>query len=131
MLPRDPTAVTDSWSTDLVLVYTVPDPSNLGETARRASVHLDAISTSPTPSVAGALSVTQQFLLSTALMLILAITQDRLVDATAQTDPFPPPPVLVDVTVRPDATCLVCYARLVNTALVQCWHLVLCAVSIG
>lgn len=59
MLPRDPTAVTDSWSTDLVLASTVPDPSNLGETARRASVLLDAFSTSLTPPVAGALSVTQ------------------------------------------------------------------------
>lgn len=138
---RDTTADIDSWDTDLVLLATVPDSSNVGETARHASRLLDAFSTGATPPVAGSLSTTQQRLLSAALTSILAITPARRVGTAAQTDPTPssvddasqtdPLPHPVDLTTRPDATCVVCLARVVNTVLVPCWHMALCVVCIS
>lgn len=120
----------DIWDTNLILLSTVPDPNSLVETASHASRLLDAFSTGATPPVTGALSTTQQQLLSTALTTILQITDNpnAHADAVVQTDPLPPP---VDVTMRPDATCVVCFVRLVDTVLVPCWHLVLCEVCIG
>lgn len=127
---HDLAAEIDTWDTDQVLLGIVPDPSNVGETARHASRLLDAFTTDAIPPMAGALSAIQQRLLSTALTTILSITQDSRVDTAAQTDPLPPPPVPVDVSLRPDAACVVCLERVVDTVLVPCWHLVLCAVSI-
>lgn len=134
MTPIDPTTAIDTCDTDLELLSTITDPSDVAETARHASRLLDAFSSG---NIEGPLSSTQQRLLSTALTSILALTHDRVdtaaqtdplpppVDAAAQTDPLPPP---VDVSMRPDATCVVCFSRLVDTVLMPCWHLVLCGV---
>lgn len=121
-LPAD---IDDTWDMDLVLLSTVPDPSNLAETARHASRLLDAFSTGATPPVAGALSNNQQRLLSAALTSILSITQDDRVHAAVQTDALP---VLDNI---PDGTCVVCFEHPVDRVLVPCGHLVLCAVCIG
>lgn len=118
----------NSWDTDLVLLSTATDLSNLGETARHASRLLEAFSASSTPPMAGSLSSTQQRLLAAALSSILAITPGHRTDGAPQTNPLPLP---VDLAMRPDATCVVCYERLANTVLVPCWHLVLCAVCFG
>lgn len=138
--PRDVTTDINSWDTDIVLLSTLPDPSDIGETARHASRLLEAFSTGAIPLVAGALSTTQQRLLSAALTLILAITPDNRVNAATQTDPPPPPvdtsaqtdplPPPVDLAMRPDSTCVVCFTRMATTVLAPCWHLVLCAVCI-
>lgn len=150
---HDSTADIDSWDPDLVLLATVPDRSDIGETARHTSRLLEAFSHGATPPVPGAFTTTQQRLLSAALMSILAIMPDRCVDAAAQSDPPPssvntatttdplpsmvdtaaetdPLPPSVDLTMRPDATCVVCFTRIANTVLAPCWHLVLCAVCI-
>lgn len=123
MPPVDPTNAIDTWDTDLELLSVIVDPSDIAETARHASRLLDAFSNSDTN---GDLSSTQQRLLSTARTAILALTHAS-VDTAAQTDPLPPP---VDVSMRPDATCVVCFARVVDTVLVPCWHLVLCGVRV-
>ncbi|KAL0632883.1 hypothetical protein Q9L58_008225 [Maublancomyces gigas] len=150
---HDSTANIDSWDPDVVLLATVPDRSDIGDTARYASRLLEAFSHGATPPVPGAFTTTQQRLLSAALTSILAIMPDRCVDAAAQSDPFPssvntattteplpsmvdtaaetdPLPPSVDLTMRPDATCVVCFTRMANTVLAPCWHLVLCAVCI-
>lgn len=128
MPPVEISPYVNTWDNDLVLLSTIPDPSNLGETARHASRLLKAFSTGPTPPVAGALTPIQQRLLSTAQSSILAMTADNRVDAALQTDPLPPPPPPVDISMRPDSTCVVCFSRLVDTVLMPCWHLVLCGV---
>lgn len=127
----DRVAEIDDWNTDSILLSTVPDHSNLKETADHAARLLDAFANGRTPPVAGSLTTTQRGLLSAVRTSVLAITHDHLIDAAAQTDPLPPPPVPVDLTMRPDSTCMVCFSRLVDTVLMPCWHLVLCGVRIG
>lgn len=125
----DPPDDADAWNTDRFLLSTVPHPSNITHTARHAALLLDAFNTSRTGSVSEPVtSPIQQELLEAALTAILAITRARRVDVAVQTDPLPAPPAPVDVTMRPDSTCIVCFGRLVDTVLMPCWHLVLCAV---
>lgn len=136
---HDDNADIDSWDTDLVLLASAPNHSDLGATARHAARLLDAFSTGGTPPAAGALTSIQQRLLSAALTAILTITSDHRVDAAAQTDPAPsavdsaaqtdPAPILVNLAMRPDSTCVVCFLRLADTVLAPCWHLALCTVG--
>lgn len=134
---HDATHDIDSWDTDLVLLATVPDPTDISETVRHAIRLLSAF-TSAVPPIAGGLSVNQQRLLSAALAALLANVPASPVDggtqtdgppagihAVAQTDPLLP---LVDLSMRPDSTCVVCFTRMTNTVLAPCWHLVLCLV---
>lgn len=136
---HDDTADIDSWDTDLVLLASAPNHSDLGATARHAARLLDAFSAGATPPAAGALTSIQQRLLSAALTAILTITSDRRVDAAAQTDPAraavdsaaqtDPVPIPADLAMRPDSTCVVCFLRLADTVLAPCWHLALCTVG--
>lgn len=122
--PPNLSADIDPWDTDLILLSEVPDRSNLLETARHTARLLDAFSNAAYPPVPGAMTAVQERLLTTALTSILAIAQEFHVNATMESDAD-------EVALRPDAACVVCYVRVVDTVLTPCSHLVLCAVCMG
>lgn len=131
-----PTAVTDfhDWSVDENQPFTsltAPDPSNILRTALHASHLLVSFSRArPTP-VPAAITGVQRAQLTAALMSILTITREVRVHDSGIGGRLGALPVADDVALVLDSACIVCYARVADTVLVPCWHLMLCAVCVS
>lgn len=132
--PTPPTAVTDmdDWSTDenLSPSLTAPNPSNIIETALHASRLLVAFSRAWPAPVAASITAVQRGQLTTALTSILTITREVRVHDSSVGEPLHPLPVADDVAFVVDSACIVCYARVADTLLVPCNHLMLCGVCV-
>lgn len=117
--------VTDFWATDPDLLFSVPNPSNMSETALHASLLLATFAyDNPTPDVTPA----QRELLTDALKSVLTITRQIRVHSALVNDILDPLPVDDDVALRPDSGCVVCYERVADMVLMPCSHLTVCEV---